>query len=231
MAKILVVEDDPLLRDMVRKWLTSDNHEVELSPDGRDAQLRLRQYSYDLLVLDIDLPFVSGLTLCQDLRASGDATLILMLTQKDLLSDKVEGFERGADDYLTKPFELQELSVRIKALLKRGRQKPDNTIELGGIRLNKNTFEVFVRNTPIELAEKEFALLEFLMRHAGQVFTLDALLNRVWTSDSAGSVEGVRVCITRLRKKLDLQTQESYIKNLHGIGYRFQVPSAHVGDD
>lgn len=224
MAKILVVEDDPLLRDMVVRWLSSENHLVESSADGRDAQLRLQTYKYDLIVLDLDLPFVSGLTICAQLRARGDSTLVLMLTQKDSLQEKVDGFERGADDYLTKPFELPELSVRIKALSKRGRQRHDNTLTAGGITLNGDTFEVTAHSQKVDLGEMEFALLEFFMRHPGQVFNLEALLHRVWTSDSSGSIDGVRVCITRLRKKIDRDSGESYIKNIHGVGYRFNVP-------
>lgn len=219
-----MVEDDPVLRDMLARWLVSENHLVESSADGRDAEARLQLYQYDVVVLDLDLPYMSGLSICRNLRSKGDSTLVLMLTQKGLLADKVEGFERGADDYLTKPFELMELSMRIKALLKRGRERKSNAIQVGGVSLNPDTFEVLVYENRIELAEMEFALLEFFMRHEGQIFSLDALLNRVWSSDSSGSVEGVRVCITRLRKKIDVQMKDSYIKNVHGVGYRFNAP-------
>lgn len=219
-AKVLVVEDDALLRDMVVRWLSSENHNVESSADGQDARQRLGQYSYDIAILDIDLPFVSGYQLCSEIRAKHASTLVLMLTQKDALTDKVEGFERGADDYLTKPFELIELSLRVKALLKRGRERQDNGMVAGNLRLNRDTFEVRSAGKLIELSESEFALLEFFVKHENQIFSLDALLNRVWTSDSTGTADGVRVCITRLRKKIDTP-EHSYIKNVHGVGYKF----------
>lgn len=219
-AKILVVEDDQGLARMVREWLTFERHLVETSGDGREGLEKLCSFQYDLVVLDWDLPQISGVEICRQFRSRGGNTPILMLTGKDAISDKESGFSAGADDYLTKPFHMKELSLRLKALLRRASPSASDTLKAGDLELDTQQHKVTRAGQEVQLLPKEFALLEFLMRHPGQVFSAEALLIRVWASEVDTSVDAVSTCIKRLRKKIDVEGKDSAVRTIHGVGYK-----------
>lgn len=220
MAKILVVEDDCDLSATIKLWLNGEHYDVDVTADGRDALLALDTYHYDAVVLDWDLPSVSGLQICQKLRADGRGIRIMMLTGKARLDDKEQGLESGADDYLTKPFELRELIARLRAMLRRPEQVLNASLKHGDLVLETDSYRLLKNGEEIRLSSREYALLEFFMRNPGKVFTAEALLNRIWESASESSPATVRTFIKQLRKKIDTEGQPSVIENLHGLGYR-----------
>lgn len=220
MAKILLVEDDQALAKLVRNWLSLEHHNVETVEDGEEALHRLKVSEYDLVILDWTLPKMAGVEVLKEHRRIGGQTPVLMLTGKDKISDKEEGFDAGADDYLTKPFHGKELTVRIKALLRRPPLLVEDVLRVGDLVLEKGNFSVRRAESEIRLLPKEFALLEFLMRHPNQVFSAEALLERVWVSESESTVEAVTTCIKRLRRKLEADGGTSPIATVHGVGYK-----------
>lgn len=222
MAKILVVEDDQHLAGSLEDWLMSEHHTVDVVTTGTDADERLRFYNYDLIVMDWDLPGMSGVDVCKKYRAEGGTTVVIMLTGKDTVADKTQGLDSGADDYLTKPFHPGELSARIRALLRRPREVKQSVLQVGDVTLDPANFKVTRDGKEVMLLPKEFALLEFLMRHPNEVFSTEALMERVWSSESEASPDTVRVHITKLRNKMDVDGKPSHIKTLHRMGYRFE---------
>jgi DNA-binding response OmpR family regulator len=223
MAKILLVEDDRNMSGTVEDWLKTLQYEVDVAYDGADGLERLLFYQYDAVILDWNLPKLSGLQVCQEYRSKGGKTPILMLTGKDAIEDKEVGLDSGADDYLTKPFHLREMTARIKALLRRPTVVVADTIKMCGIELDCKARIVSRDGIDLNLAPLEYKLLEFLMRNPNEVFASEALLNRVWPNDSDASNETVRTCIKKLRKKIDLEGSESIIINLPGVGYRLDA--------
>jgi two-component system response regulator ResD len=220
MSKLLIVEDQKPLLDLVRDWLAKDGYMVDCAETGPDALLHLKQFQYDLIVLDINLPGISGIDVCRAFRQKGGVTPIIFLTVNNNIDVKELGFEAGADDYLVKPFNVRELSVRVKAVLKRSTQGTKNgAINAGNITLNSADHAVTVDQEPVNLQPKEFALLEFLMRHPNQVFNSDALIKRVWPSSSEASADTVRSHITRIRQKLGASAD--VLVTVHGVGYKF----------
>jgi DNA-binding response OmpR family regulator len=224
MAKVLLVEDDKVLQDTVADFLRSERHEVEAIADGGEASGRLRHYHYDLVVLDWNLPTKEGLDVLKEYRSQGGTTPILMLTGKGHIDDKTTGLDSGADDYLTKPFDIRELSSRVRVLLRRPNTGSTDILTAGSVSLDMQTHTVKQNGEPISLMPKEFALLEFLIRHRNQVFSVDDLLNRVWSSESDSTTDAVRQCITRLRRKLDREGQKPLITTVTGVGYRIDLP-------
>lgn len=223
MAKILVVDDDASTRDVVDDWLNHELHVVDAVADGKTALEFLTSYSYDIIVLDWGLPDVDGVSVLKKFRSLGGTTPVLMLTGKGEIEEKEQGLDSGADDYLTKPFDVKELSARIRALLRRAPLTKDNVLSMRDLTLNCTTRDVQRHGKPLKLFPKEFAVLEFLMRNPNQVFSSDALLERVWTADSEAGPETVRTCIRRLRKEIDVEGEDSLIETLHGVGYRFKA--------
>lgn len=223
MSKLLLVEDDVALRDMTAKYLKSVNFLVDTVGDGADAFELLRFSNFDLVVLDWELPGLSGPEVLQKYRAKGGKTPVLMLTGKSTLSDKSAGFGAGADDYLTKPFELEELLMRIQAILRRSNPvAPTNILKARDIELDTAALIVTRSGITIKLLPKEIALLEYLLRHPGQVFSADQLLDRVWSSSSDATAEAVTACIGRLRKKIDGDSDKPLIKTIYGLGYKLE---------
>lgn len=220
MAKVLLVEDDPDFNEAIQRWLENELYTVESVMDGADADQRLKVYSYDLVVLDWELPGLSGLEVCKRYRAGGGKAPILMLTAKSAISEKEAGLDSGADDYLTKPFHMKELSARLRALLRRTGRFTETVLKARDIVLEPGLFSVTRDGQEIRLLPKEFALLEFFMRHPGEVFSADALLDRVWVSESDVTPDAVVTCIKRLRKKVDVESQSSIIRTIHGVGYK-----------
>jgi DNA-binding response OmpR family regulator len=220
MAKILLVDDDKDLVGMVQDWLQFEHHVVEAVFNGEDALRLLRGYQYDVVVLDWQLPKMSGVDVLLDFRRAGGQTPVLLLTGKTAIQEKETGLDAGADDYLVKPFHMKELSARLRALLRRPTGVTGNILKARDITLEPQSFRVTKDGAEIQLLPKEFALLEFMMRHPNQVFSADVLLDRVWKSEADVSPETVRTCLKRLRRKIDSEKQESLIQTLHGVGYK-----------
>ena len=220
MAKILLVEDDLELSERLQEWLIFEWHTVDACDNGETAMEMLLLGPYDLLLLDRQLRGgMSGLEVCQRFRARGGMTPILFLTGLAELSDKVDGFESGADDYLTKPFQFPELSVRIKALLRRPQIKADHVLVAGDLRMDLETHQVTREGRIIRLSRTEYQLLELFLSHPTHVFTTDSILQRIWPVEAERSPEAFRTLLKKLRGKIDIDGQPSLIENQHGVGY------------
>jgi len=205
---------------MLEDTLCVDHHTVELIHHGEEAKDMLRVYKFDAVVLDWDLPGCSGIEVLKALRGRGDTTPVLMLTGNNTTDHKEKGLDTGADDYLTKPFEAREFTARVRALLRRAAGQASNTLKARDIELDPTTFNVTKNGQPVKLVQREFQLLEFFMRNPNRVFSAEAVLDRVWASDSDASPEAFRTCLTRLRKKIDSEGQEPLISTVHGVGYK-----------
>ncbi len=223
MAKVLVIEDDNSLSRMIKDWLTIEHHNIETVADGKQGLEKLQYYQYDLVIMDWQLPGMEGVEILREFRKGGGITPVLMLTGKNTIVDKEAGLDSGADDYLTKPFHMKELSARIRALLRRPQVMVGNTLTVGKFSLDPSNHVVTRDGVELKLLPKEFALLEFLMRHPNQVFSADALLNRVWASESDATIDALTSCIKRLRKKIDAEGESSPIRTVHGVGYKLEV--------
>ncbi len=225
MAKILVVEDDQPLVKAIKDWLAAEKHVLEFQSDGSEALELIRFYSYDVIVLDWNLPSLPGVEVCRRFRAAGGKTPIIMLTGMNQLHDKQAGFDAGADDYLTKPFEMEELSMRLRALLRRPQTfvEKESKLEFGDITIDAQNHTAFKGGMQIHLLPKEHALLQFFLSHPDQVFSANAILDRVWPSHSDMSPDSVRIYVARLRSKIDTKGTPSYIKTVHGVGYKLSA--------
>jgi two-component system response regulator QseB len=201
MPKVLLADDDKQLRSLVGDWLEHDNYNVDLACDGAECKEFLLSSSYDVLILDWTMPEITGVELCKWFRARGGSTPILMLTGKDEIADKESGFDAGVDDYLTKPFELRELTARLRALTRRGPVAASRIIQEGPLTVDPDKHTATVDGNPLTLTATEFSILEYLARHPNQVFSANALLDRVWKSSSEVSPDTVRVYIKRLRDR------------------------------
>jgi DNA-binding response OmpR family regulator len=224
MSKILVVEDETDLADQIRDWLVREQHLVEVVYSGQAALDRLVASKYDAVVLDWMLPGIEGLEVCKRFRAMGGKTPILMLTARSRLDDKETGLDAGADDYLSKPFHLRELSARLRAILRRVSVSSTSLCRIGELEIDMSSRRVMRGQEEIHLEPKEYNLLEFLMRNAKRTFSAEALLSRVWESDSAASPDAIRTYIKALRRKLDTPGRPSIITTVHGVGYRLEAP-------
>lgn len=220
MSKILLVEDDDLVLEAIADTLETNNFVVEKVRDGQEAADRLKLYSYDLAILDIGLPKINGFDVCRNHRAAGGITPILMLTGKSEIEDRVSGLDAGADDYLPKPFHMRELVARVRSLLRRPAGLLGDVLSVRGITLNPSMGKASRDGVEIDLLAKELALMEFLMRHKDQIFSVDDLLDKVWHSESESSEDAVRQCVTRVRKKLDVDGKPSIITTVKGLGYK-----------
>jgi DNA-binding response OmpR family regulator len=222
MAKILVVEDDERLSAQLVECLRLEHHLAECTGDGKLALEYLRQFDYDLVVLDIELPGLTGVQVCQTFRSEGGKTPVLMLTGRSTADDKVTGLDAGADDYLTKPFNIGELMARTRALLRRPPVIQDDLLTAGPLEINSALFTARVNGRAVELLPKEFAVLQFLMRNPNRVFSAEALIEKVWPSDADVSMNTVRTCMYTLRKKLGAETDE-VLETVRGVGYRIST--------
>ncbi len=220
MAKILIVEDDKQLSALIVDWLIGEKHTPEPVYEGTEGLERLKFYKYDVVILDWELPGMSGPEICQQFREDGGRTPILMLTGKKEIEDKTTGLDAGSDDYLTKPFHMMELSARIRALLRRGSVDVSRTVLTAGhISLDPSSRKVLSNGEELTLQPKEYSLLEFLLRHPNQPFSAEAILDRVWPSESDASPDTVRLQIMRLRNKIDAEGKESMVRTIHRVGY------------
>ncbi|MFZ5535354.1 MAG: response regulator transcription factor [Patescibacteria group bacterium] len=218
--RILVVEDERRLSTVIKKGFVEDGFAVDQAFDGEDGQFLAESEQYDLIVLDIMLPKIDGLTLCKNLRAKNIKTPILMLTAKSSTDDKVAGLDSGADDYLTKPFSFVEFRSRIHALIRRSHQEVSPVLSIEELELNPLKHSVSRNGTPLKLTPKEFAILELLLRHKGEVVTRTMITDHVWDYNFDGMSNVVDVFVASLRKKVDAKAKKKLIETVHGVGFR-----------
>lgn len=220
MAKILLVEDDVELSETLRVWLTDEGFNFEACEDGETAVDLLQQSEFDVIILDWDLPGISGVDVMKRYRERGGQSPIIFLTGKGNIDDKTVGLDGGADDYLTKPFSMKELSARLRSLLRRFKAVGEGTIIFADLKLSPADKSLSRNGEDLKLPPREFSLLEFLMRRKNETFTSHELLRHVWSTDSQATDQTVRTCVKRLRNIIDLPDRPSYIDNIHGHGYR-----------
>lgn len=227
-AKILVVDDDPAVRNLVFRFLSKQDYEVESAEDGKNALAAFEQFNPDLVVLDVNLPDANGYDLCKEMQTR-TGVFILMLTSRSDEADKIRGFSQGADDYLTKPFSLGELEVRVGAILKR--QRPVTTAEQQRLTFNSLEIdpvrrEVTLEQQAVPLTALEFDLLHFLASHPGRVWRRAELIQKVWDYEYVGDQRVVDVHIGQIRKKIEQDTtQPAMIQTVRGVGYKFEPPA------
>jgi DNA-binding response OmpR family regulator len=217
--RILLVEDDPKLGGFIAEELTLEGYQVSVATNGLDGLTLVRNLQPDLLILDWMLPGISGLDLCLRLRSTGIQVPIIMLTAKDEIPDRVAGLNAGADDYVTKPFSIEELLARVKARLRRSHPEDPDLFEFEDLSLNRLTREVYRNTQLIELTAKEFDLLEYLLRHPRQVMTRDQILEKVWGYDFMGESNIIEVYIRALRLKLEIGNSQRLLHTVRGVGY------------
>lgn len=224
MKKILIVDDDINILHLVNIHLSEAGYRVFQAKDGTEALEVLSREACDLAVVDVMMPFIDGYTLTREIRKKYDIPVIL-LTAKNQIEDKEEGFRSGTDDYLVKPFEPKELTFRIEALLRRyNKQLDESIIHLGRTTINKKNYEVQIGDRTIILPLKEFELLYFLSSNPMQVFTRDHLIEQIWGIDYEGDERTVDVHIKRLRERFSKMTDDFQIKTIRGVGYLLEVP-------
>ena len=217
--RIFLVEDDTKLAGFIAEELILEGYQVTIATNGLDGLTMARNLQPDLLILDWMLPGISGLDLCMRLRSTGIEVPIIMLTAKDEISDRVAGLNAGADDYVTKPFSIEELLARVKARLRRTHPEDPDMFEFEDLTLNRLTREVYRNTQLIELTAKEFDLLEYLLRHPHQVMTRDQILEKVWGYDFMGESNIIEVYIRALRLKLEINNPKRLLHTVRGVGY------------
>ncbi len=220
MGKALVIEDDAAVAASIAELLETMSLTVEVAYDGEEGLYRLSHSPYDIAVVDWHLPGMNGGELCRAYRERGGQAAIIMLTNRDKTTQKVEGLELGADDYLTKPFDCNELVARVRALLRRPPVMLSKRIEKTGVQLDYKTCTVAVNGKTSKLLPKEFEVLEFLLKHPEHYFSTDDLIKHLWSSESDVGPEAVRVCISRIRTKVDQKGFSSLIETSKGWGYK-----------
>lgn len=219
MAKILVVDDDQALCLLVQRALICEHHTAEVAFDGQAAIDRLLGTFYDLVILDLSLPILNGIEVCRLYRKSGGRALVLMLTGRSHIDEKTSAYNTGADDYVTKPFSLQELILRVGALLRRPPASADQEIRIGRLLLNLTRRAVKLDDCKLNLSPTDYNLLEFLMRNPNHIYSADELIERVWKKENEIGDYAVRSSIKRLRKSID-DSEGKILENIKLQGYR-----------
>ncbi len=218
--RILVVDDDEILVDVLKRSLFTQRHIVDAAEDGQMGWEYVQTGEYELVLLDVDLPGLDGVSLCEKMRSEGYATPILLMTAKNKSEDRILGLDAGADDYLTKPLDLGELNARIRALSRRGEVATTSVLDINGLILDPSSCEVSYQQHPIKLTAKEYSLLEIFLRNPARVFSRSQILDKIWTFDDPPLEESVKAHIKGLRKKLKRAGVVDWIENVYGIGYR-----------
>lgn len=224
--RILLIEDEPKISKAVKQGLELKGYAVDAVLDADSGYASASDDSYDLIVLDRMLPgSMDGIALCQRLRAEGIDTPVLMLTARGTIGDRVEGLNSGADDYLVKPFSFDELTARVRALLRRPKAQVGTELSVGDLTLNPTTYTVKRGQIPIKLSSKEFALLEYMMHHPGQVITKDMIINHVWDQTADILPNTIEVYIGYLRKKIDapFPNSQPLLHTMRGFGYKLEA--------
>ena len=224
-ARILIIEDDEGILKFLRRGLAYEGYQVEVARDGQTGLIAARDTPPDLVILDLMLPGIDGLEVCRRLRAGGGDIPILILTAKDSLSDRVIGLDMGADDYMVKPFELDEVLARIRALLRRSQptSRP-KVMRFSDLSLDTGTRQALRGDRVISLTAKEYELLELFMRHPRQVLTRDVIFDRVWAYDFGGASNIIEVYIRYLRQKLEAEGEDRLLHTVRGVGYVLREP-------
>ncbi|MDF5717363.1 MAG: response regulator transcription factor [Rhizonema sp. NSF051] len=222
--KILIVEDDERIAQPLAEDLKHEQHHVvDVASNGIEGWEYACSTEYELILLDIMLPKLDGITLCKRLRSAQCNALILMLTALDATSDKVVGLDAGADDYLVKPFELEELAARIRALSRRSLQTRLSILSNGELQINPTNFQVTYAGKEVSLTPKEYLILEWFLKNQNQVFNRSKILEKLWSYDKSSGEETIKTHITNIRKKLKAVASEDIIETVYGIGYRLRV--------
>lgn len=224
--RILVIEDEAQLREQVQRQLQADGYTVDVSGDGKDGLYLASEYPLDAAIVDLGLPGLSGIEIIKQLRASGKNLPILILTARGSWQDKVQGLEAGADDYLVKPFQMEELQARLKALLRRAVGTGSNTLNCGLISLDLTAQTVALRGQPVELTSYEYRLLEYLIKQRGKAVPKSELADYLYPHDQDRDSNVLEVLVGRLRRKLDPDGDLMPIETLRGRGYRFTLSEA-----
>jgi two-component system response regulator MprA len=222
LARLLVVDDEPALREALQTSLEFEGYTVVTANDGQAALEELARTPYDAVLLDVMMPRLDGLTACRRLRAAGDHVPVLMLTARDAVGDRVSGLDAGADDYLVKPFELDELLARVRALLRRGALsagEPEPTLSFGDLKMDPATREVIRGERRLDLTRTEYLLMELFLAHPRQVLTRDQILAEVWGFDFEPSSNSLDVYVMYLRRKTEAGGQTRLIHTVRGVGY------------
>jgi len=222
--RILVVDDDRRLCAVIKRGLLEEAYAVDLAYEGEEGEYLAEVNPYDLIILDIMMPVKDGIEVCQELRAKKVNTPILMLTAKDTVEDRVRGLDTGADDYLVKPFAFSELLARVRALLRREGISKSPELRIGDLTLNTLTRQVWRGHKPMELTSKEYVILEYFMRHPNVVVTRTIIEEHAWDYDFDSLSNLVDVYIRRLRRKIDIDGEDSLIQTVRGAGYRLKAP-------
>ena len=217
--RILVVEDEKKLAALIKKVLEKEKYAVDVAYDGQESLDYALTYPYDVIVLDILLPKKNGFEVIQELRNKKISPPVLMLTAKDAVEDKILGLDLGADDYLTKPFDVGELLARIRALVRRETAAKPNTLKAGDLSLDPRTYIVKRAGKIIHLTSREFSLLEYLLRRKNQILTRDTIIDHVWDSTFESVTNIVDVYIRYLRRKMDTEYSQNFIHTVSGVGY------------
>ena len=218
MARILVIEDEHDIADFLRRGLVYKGYQVDVAGDGEEALDIARQQPPDLVILDLMLPDLDGIEVCRRLRGGGDVPII-MVTARDAVTDKIQGLDAGADDYITKPFVFDELLARVRAALRRRTPTGQEVLRVGDLVIKPSSREVFRGDRQVELTTREYELLEFLARHAGQVVTREIIFERVWGYNFEVESDAIKVYIRYLRRKLNAEGERDLIHTVRGIGY------------
>jgi two-component system response regulator MprA len=222
-VKILVVDDEPAVRDSLERALRLEGYEIDLAADGAEALATIAGDEPDAVVLDVMMPNIDGLEVCRRMRSVGDRTPVLMLTARDAVSDRVAGLDAGADDYVVKPFALDELLARLRALLRRRPPRGMAPLRVGDLSLNPDTHEVHRGERSIELTQREFELLEYLMRNERLVISRQKLLDEVWGYDPFSITNTIEVFVSNLRRKLEAGGEPRLLHTVRGAGYVLRV--------
>lgn len=219
--RILLVEDDLHLSASLSEALEAMRYTVDVASDGETAWQQLSLLPYDLLLMDVTLPRIDGLTLCRRMRSHSIDSPVLMLTARDTRQDKIAGLDAGADAYMVKPFDLAELTAQIRALLRRGQTSATTTLVWGALRLNPNTYEATFQENLLRLTPKEFAILDLLMRHGRRVLSRHFILESIWQMEDPPGEETVKAHLKSLRQKLKKAgAPRNFVETVHGLGYR-----------
>jgi two-component system copper resistance phosphate regulon response regulator CusR len=222
-VRILLLEDEPKVSVLVKRGLAAERYPVDVAADGREGLELAEAYPYDLILLDLMLPSLSGVEVLQRIRRTNQYVPILVLTARDSVDDKVKLFESGADDYLTKPFAFAELLVRVKALLRRGPVNRSSTLRIGDLELDRLTQQVKRRGKRIELTAKEYSLLEYLMQNPDRVLSRNMIIEHVWDQSFDGVTNIVDVYVRHLRSKIDEGGESRLIRTVRGTGYMIRA--------
>ena len=218
-SHILIVEDEAKLAQFIKLELEYEGYQVTTAPDGLAGLTNAREINFDLILLDWMLPGISGPEICRRLRSTGNQVPIILLTAKDEVSDRVAGLDSGADDYMIKPFSIEELLARVRANLRRNQEEDTDLLQFSDLRLDRSTREVYRGDRLIDLTAKEFDLLDYLISHPRQVLTRDQILERVWGYDFMGDSNIIEVYVRYLRLKLEAKQEPRLIQTVRGVGY------------